>query len=181
MFDVALYYRDKARPPKALIASESPSGAFVLATVHRAENTDDAVRLSEILNGLGKCGMPVVMPLHPRTRAKVASRGVEVPKNILVISPVGYIEMMWLEFNASVVATDSGGMQKEAFFAGTPCVTLRDETEWVELVDLGVNVLVGADARRICEAIWSSEKRKNNQSPYGDGRAAEKIVRALLP
>jgi UDP-GlcNAc3NAcA epimerase len=97
-----------------------------------------------------------------------------------VIDPVGYLEMMWLELNASVIATDSGGVQKEAYFAGKPCVTLRDETEWVELVNLGVNVLVGANARKISEAIWSSKRHFAVKSPYGDGRAAETIVEALL-
>lgn len=180
MYDVALYYRDKALMPKGLIENGWVAQPFVLATVHRAENTDDEGRLMQILEGLGGCGLPVILPLHPRTRGSIQARGLGIPENILIIDPVGYLEMIWLEVNSSVIATDSGGVQKEAFFSGTPCVTLRDETEWVELVHLGVNVLVGADAGKISAAIKSSKKFDGVESPYGDGHAAEKIVRALV-
>lgn len=180
MFDVALYYRDKALMPKELVEKGWVAQSFVLATVHRAENTDDEARLVQILKGLGECGLPVILPLHPRTRASIQARGLGIPDNIWIIDPVGYLEMVWLEVNSSVIATDSGGVQKEAFFAGTPCVTLRDETEWVELVNLGVNLLVGADAEKISEGIKSSRAFETVESPYGDGRAAEKIVRELV-
>lgn len=179
MFDAVLHYRQHARRPTFFDEKEIPVGNFVLCTIHRAENTDDPLRLSGILIGLAAAGLPVVLPLHPRTRRRIDEAGLNVPCNVRLVPPVGYLEMCWLEANCRIVATDSGGVQKEAFFHGKPCITLRDETEWVELVNLGVNVLVGADAVAISNALQRDLNLIDNLSLYGDGDAAGKISSAL--
>lgn len=142
MYDATLYYRDRARPPRWFAGLGVEPGSYVLATVHRAENVDDPVRLRGIFDGLGACGSPVILPLHPRTRRRLAQFGLPIPKNMVVAEPVGYLEMIWLEAHAAIIATDSGGIQKEAYFHGKRCVILRDETEWVELVEAGWNVVL---------------------------------------
>lgn len=201
MYDASLYYRELAagvsrrREELGLVP-----GGFALATVHRQENTDDASRLGSILRGLGRLAedLPVVFPLHPRTRHAVASHGLEPLLNsLLVVEPLGYLDMVVLEQEAALIVTDSGGVQKEAFFYGVPCVTLRDETEWVETVNLGWNRLVGADEERIAAsadfALSQGEHRplterfeesgeiaaRPRPEVYGDGHAAEKIVQLL--
>jgi UDP-GlcNAc3NAcA epimerase len=160
-------------------------GSYVLATVHRAENTDDQQRLLAIVGGLQAVAqrMPVVWPLHPRTRGVLQRMGrlEGLSPNVHLIDPVGYLDMVQLEKFAAVIATDSGGVQKEAFFYRVPCVTLRDETEWVELVDAGWNRLVtpsSADAvsSAIVAAIGTAGKAVE---PYGKGNAAQKIVNIL--
>jgi UDP-GlcNAc3NAcA epimerase len=153
---------------------------FVLATIHRAENTDDGERLRAIFEGLASSGKLVVLPLHPRTRAKIEDFDLSLPSNILAIPPVGYLEMIWLEMNCAAVATDSGGMQKEAYFFGKPCVTLRDETEWSELVEAGCNRLVGADRELIAASLQNPMPPADALMLYGDGTTAERIVSTLL-
>jgi UDP-GlcNAc3NAcA epimerase len=160
---------------------------FVLATVHRQENTDDPARLRAIFEGLIAIAatMPVVVPLHPRTRAALAAHGLDTiaRAKLRVIEPIGYFAMLALEQAARLVATDSGGVQKEAFFAGTPCVTLRNETEWVELVEIGVNrVVPPTDADRVAaglRAALTEERTWPRAELYGGGRAGEAIARAL--
>lgn len=180
MFDASLFYRDRARRPKDLPDAIKNGQDFILATVHRAENTDNSTKLSQILDGLSNTGMPVVLPLHPRTKGKLEAFGLSVPETIHIIPPVSYLEMVWLEGNCSVVATDSGGVQKEAYFFGKPCVTLRDETEWVELLETGWNALVGADAKLISETLRNATRPETETVLYGDGKSAEKIIDALL-
>ena len=126
---------------------------FVLATVHRAENTDDRGRLQRIVRGLESAAHPIVFPVHPRTRAALADVALDPGSPVRMIEPVGYLDMVRLLSAARVVATDSGGLQKEAYWLGTPCVTLRDETEWVETVEAGWNTLVGADSDAIAYAL----------------------------
>lgn len=152
---------------------------YVLATLHRKENTDDPDRLQQILSGLAQSDCEVVLPLHPRTRQRLADLGLQMRAPLRIVDPVGYLEMLVLEKNARSIATDSGGVQKEAFFHRVPCVTFRDETEWVELVDLGVNLLVGAHADRIGAAINRKSERLEFSPIYGDGRAAGAIATAL--
>jgi UDP-GlcNAc3NAcA epimerase len=125
--------------------------------------------------------MPVVWPVHPRTRALLAARGIEADNSLRLISPVGYLDMVRLERHAAVIATDSGGVQKEAFFHGVPCVTLRDETEWTELVEAGWNRIVPPRLSAvIAEAIFSARGKFGLPiSPYGNGTAAETIVATL--
>ena len=179
MYDASLFYKEKARKPQLPAELDIKDGDFVLCTIHRAENTDDPQRLKNIFQGLGDSGETIILPLHPRTRAKIKDYGIVIPKNVWVIDPVGYLEMVWLEANCRLVATDSGGVQKEAYFFGKPCVTMRDETEWVELVEAEWNRLVGADARAIVEAITESTTGQSNQALYGNGHTGDDVVACL--
>ncbi|MCW0190481.1 MAG: UDP-N-acetylglucosamine 2-epimerase (non-hydrolyzing) [Rhodococcus sp.] len=187
MLDVALTFGERAvRASNILERLQLTPGDYVLATIHRAENTDDAVRLSSLLAALERVAesMPVVLPLHPRTRTAIGRmpNGEALLKRLNIVEPLGFLDMLLLEKKAAVIATDSGGVQKEAFFHQVPCVTLRDETEWVELVELGWNRLVDptdakAVAASIRDAVGTSGVRSN---PYGDGCTARSIKQALL-
>jgi UDP-GlcNAc3NAcA epimerase len=154
---------------------------YQLLTIHRAENADRPEALAAILSGVGAAGRRVVFPVHPRTRAALAEMRVPVPENVMVIDPVGYLEMLVLEENAEVIVTDSGGVQKEAYFAGRPCVTVRDRTEWTETVESGWNVVVGTDPVRIAGAMREFRPTRPRPDVFGDGHAAERIVQALSP
>lgn len=178
MQDAALLFTKKAVPPAADLPDE-----FVLATLHRAENTDNPERLSAIvtaLNEIHRTLVPVVLPLHPRTRKLITQQGLEL--NVHLIDPVGYFEMVWLLEHCQLVLTDSGGVQKEAFFFGKACVTMRDQTEWVELIEVGANELVGADQAKIIDAVTRNLGRKvlDTQQLYGGGQAAHRIVETLV-
>lgn len=181
MLDAALFYRKNARKPVFFDRLSIESGKFVLCTIHRAENTDSTDRMRQILQGLATSDLPIVLPLHPRTKARLLDNGLSMPSNVVVVDPVGYLEMVWLEANCTVIATDSGGVQKEAYFHEKGCVTLRDETEWVELVEGGYNRIVGCDALKIETGLAEMRSiRFEGGQLYGDGRAGEKIVQALL-
>lgn len=180
MFDAALFYKEQARAPSWFRDRGFVEGGFILATIHRAENTDDPVRLKGIVDGLAQAELPVLLPIHPRTRTKLAGMNNPLPDNIHVVDPVGYLEMVWLETRAAVIATDSGGVQKEAYFHGKPCITLRDETEWTELVEAGWNHLVGADQQKIAAAIGSRQSPRSSVSLYGDGNSALRILEEVL-
>ena len=139
MFDAALLFGEKARENSDILEKcRVEPGRYILATVHRASNTDDAQCLSAIVDGLEEIAkeFPVILPLHPRTRSAMLENDLEF-HNVKIIEPVGYIDMIALECQAALIATDSGGVQKESYFHGVPCVTLRDETEWVELIEMG--------------------------------------------
>jgi len=151
-------------------------GAYVLVTLHRKENTDDPNRLASIIEGLSSSNDPVILPLHPRTRKRIAEFGLKLGSPIRVVDPLGYLDMMLLERNAKLIATDSGGVQKEAYFHGVPCLTLRNETEWVELVELGVNRLVGADADTIAKGLHEHVFATSPTDIYGFGTSAELIA-----
>lgn len=179
MFDAALFYKKRARAPEWFEDMGIAPDAFVLTTIHRAENTDDPARLRGIVDGLAQSGKPVLLPLHPRTRAKLAEMDLRIPETLHVVEPVGYLEMVWLEMHAMLVATDSGGVQKEAFFHGKPCVTLREETEWVELVDSGWNQLAGANSDKIAQSLSSCTIPDSYPDLYGDGRSAARIVEEI--
>jgi len=157
------------------------AGQYLLLTLHRAENVDDPERLRAILAGLA-VGLPVIFPVHPRTRDAIERAAQPLPENVVAVEPAGYLEMVALEVNARAIATDSGGVQKEAYLAGVPCVTLRSETEWVETVDAGWNRVVDADPSALASALADDEfMRRDRPRPplYGDGRAAARIVAAL--
>jgi UDP-N-acetylglucosamine 2-epimerase len=176
MLEATRFYAGRAaeRAPLERLTEHRP-GAYFLATVHRAENTDQAERLSGIFRAFGSLGAPVLVPLHPRTRARL--RGVEVPTGVHLMEPASYLAMLTLVKNARCVLTDSGGLQKEALWLGTPCVTLREETEWVETLEGGWNQIAGADPGRIVAAA-----RRAPTTPWpdpGDGAASGHIV-ALL-
>ena len=188
MYDVARYYAEKVTANGGLFKTLglSPKG-YVLATIHRAENTDHPERLNNIIAALVELSkeLPVVLPLHPRTRKILESADsqfkIQNSKSFIIIDPVGYLDMVQLEKYAALIATDSGGVQKEAFFYQVPCVTLRDETEWVELVEAGWNRLAPpASTGEILAALRAQLGAKGEQiQPYGDGAAALKIVSAL--
>lgn len=176
MYDVALYYRKHAKRPSCIEGIGNDK--YVLATIHRAENTDNLVRLSSIVEALGTIDCNVIVPLHPRTASRLRSESsIKVPNNLIMIPPVGYLEMVWLEVNCEFVITDSGGVQKEAFFHEKACVTVRDETEWIELVDLGVNYIAGTTSSAISLAIEKAKKTVVKPSDvYGVGNASELIA-----
>lgn len=182
MCDASLFYQKIARPSKLIASLAGGQGTFYLATIHRAENTDDAKNLSSIISALDQIArkIPVILPIHPRTRKAMDQQGIHV-KNISVTDPVGYFDMIYLLKNCQAVFTDSGGVQKEAFFFRKPCITLREETEWTELVGLEVNCLVGAKPDAIVEAETQLSLRQFDFSslPYGEGHAGEKIVSSL--
>lgn len=187
MYDVALYYRDKARQQSAVMRQYGlGEGQFALATCHRAENTDAPDRLEAILTGLAAVAdrMPVVLPLHPRTRKLADDHKLGAYlQRLIVVEPLPFLDMIALEQAAQLILTDSGGVQKEAFFYQVPCITMRDETEWVETVDSGWNRLVGADAVRIGSAVEDIMRDGGGGKtvhPYGDGHAARKILACLM-
>jgi len=187
MYDAALFYGDRAER-KSQILQELGLKArnYVLATVHRAENTDDPIRLQAIFRGCATIAkeIPVVVPLHPRTRGALERVGLRegLSHEILFTDPFGYLDMAMLEKNALLIATDSGGVQKEAFFYRVPCVTLRDETEWVELVEMGWNRLVPpVSSTDVCKGIREAVGKQGTPGyPYGNGDAVHKILTSLM-
>jgi UDP-GlcNAc3NAcA epimerase len=188
MYDAALFYADSldtAARCRVLLEDDISDG-FILATVHRAENTDDEDRLRRIFGALQRTSkeMPVVIPLHPRTEKALIEADLlgEMKETISVIPPVGYLDMISLERQAQLIVTDSGGVQKEAYFQETPCVTLRDETEWTELVEAGCNTLVPptAEMRMVAEIQNQIDSEFDaDRYIYGDGSASETIVDIL--
>jgi len=154
----------------------SPKG-YYLATVHRAGNTDDPAALRAIMEAFSRLDIPVVFPVHPRTRKKLAEYGIAPAANVRLVEPLPYFEMLALLSGARAVLTDSGGVQKEAYILEVPCVTLRENTEWVETVEDGWNVLVGTDADRIVlEADAAGSARRGHSTRFGDGHAAVRIA-----
>lgn len=181
MQDGAYFYRHLSKRPAIALTKDG----FILCTVHRAENTDEESNLRGIFDALNILSetCPVVLPLHPRTREKLDQYSILVAEGVMVIEPVGYLNMIWLLEHCKLVMTDSGGLQKEAFFFSRPCITLRDETEWVELVGAGVNVLAGSSKERILKCFGAMEKKgslKFDQDLYGGGLAAHNIVSEIL-
>lgn len=159
------------------------SRSYALATIHRAETTRDAHALRRLISCLGALGLPVIVPLHPRTKKALEADDARLDLGeVRLISPVSYHEMLSLEQHARLVVTDSGGVQKEAFLLKVPCVTLRDETEWRETVEAGWNRLAGTDPASVAEAVKASlgQAPPSPGSPYGMGRAGEAIVEVLL-
>jgi UDP-GlcNAc3NAcA epimerase len=181
MQDAALYYAQSSSA-KSTIIEKLNLNNFVLCTLHRAENTDNLSRLKAIVKSLSEIhnAIPVVLPLHPRTQKIVKDAGLNLP--FTVIDPVGYFDMIELLKHCSLVMTDSGGLQKEAFFFSKHCITLRDETEWVELVQGGYNKLAGADYEKIMSSFDEMKSKQSDFSVnlYGGGKAADAIVNELL-
>lgn len=182
MYDTALYYSnisaDRSSLIKDLRLNEKP---FFLATIHREENTEDIKRLKSIISAFNSLASQyeIVLPLHPRTRKIIDNEGLKLKFNI--INPVGYFDMIELLKSCKFVISDSGGLQKEAFFFEKNCLVIRNETEWTELVELGYNFIVGADETQILEKVNYIENQQTvfNAKPYGDGNAAAKIVNYL--
>lgn len=186
MYDCFLFYleQSKATENRTLERLDIRPKSYYLGTMHRPENTDDDQRLtniSEALNEIATADCPVILPLHPRTVGYAHKYGLKFADNVNVIQPVSYLEMVVLENNARIILTDSGGIQKEAYWLSVPCITLRDETEWIETVESGWNILVGADKHRIINGIRCSSRLRavRPESVYGDGDAASQICKIL--
>lgn len=180
MLDASLYYRSKAKDRMNGFLEKLPK-RFYLLTIHRAENTDEPGRLASIVEAINeRDDKEAVFPLHPRTRKTLERLGLSFGSHVRIIDPVGYYEMLALEDACDFVVTDSGGVQKEAYFFGKPCMTLRDSTEWVELVQTGWNVLVGADAGAISRAFDRMVAPAKTDQLYGEGKAGNLICDCLL-
>jgi UDP-N-acetylglucosamine 2-epimerase len=187
MYDSVLHHASEARGRSdALSRLGVGNRDFYLGTIHRAENTDDPQRLAGILEGLGRMRWPTIVPLHPRTRKSLATAALPSAKLVRMVDPLPYMDMLRLEQSCRLVLTDSGGVQKEAYWFGVPCVTLRDETEWVELVAAGCNRLAGASPDAIVSAVEAFEAvgavlpQDRPKDLYGDGHSADRIIAHLV-
>jgi len=179
MQDGAIFYKGLSVKPTVDVKDD-----YILCTIHRAENTDDENRLINIFDALNEIAIEkqVILPLHPRTKKIIQNLKLNT-QNLTIIEPIGYLEMVWLIDNCSLIMTDSGGLQKEAYFFEKQCITLRDETEWVELVNIGANILVGADRNEILKAYKNNSQfnlENSNLDLYGGGNASSNIIRELL-
>ncbi len=180
MYDAYLYNAQLARQHSSILSDLGiQSKSFALATVHRPSNTDDPDRLCGILDALAALDAPVILPAHPRTREAMNVIGYRPDDGLRIVEPVGYLDMLMLEKHARQIFTDSGGVQKEAYFAGVPCVTLRQETEWTETIEAGWNILVDADPQRLLDAARNFHPDGAQPPLYGDGAASEKIAAIL--
>jgi UDP-GlcNAc3NAcA epimerase len=187
MYDVSKIARKNISRHKSSLLDDIGvnEGNYILATIHRAENTDSQERLNNIFSAFAEISrkISVVLPIHPRTLHKMENSGLlsNIPSNCKIIDPLGFFDMARLMESSAVIATDSGGLQKEAFFFRRPCVTLREETEWVELVELGWNKLANTSSKdEIVSSVLSALGSVGHESaPYGDGTAAEKIVKVI--
>jgi UDP-GlcNAc3NAcA epimerase len=184
MFDAVLYYRERALKDVNLETFGLEHQSYALCTIHRQENTDQVERIKSILSALQGIAkdLVVVLPLHPRTKAKISQYNLEsFLKGLYLLDPLPYLEMQRLQMSAKVILTDSGGMQKEAYFHRVPCITLRDETEWTETVEQGWNQISGTDTNRIISA-WEKASTQGNRSKnlFGKGNASKKIIDTLL-
>ena len=174
-------FKDKPFQDSIIEKTSIDEDEFAMLTLHRRENVDFPQRLKAIVDGLDDVGRPIVFPMHPRTRARLQESALEMSSNVSIITPVPYTEMMALVSRASLLLTDSGGLQKEAYLLNTPCVTIRDNTEWIETIDAEANVLASAnrlDISRKALHMWG-KRLKNDPSVYGDGKASSKIARIL--
>jgi len=175
MADASSRLAPLARERSTILARlDVPPGGYIVATIHREANVQPE-RLARIVDGLGRTGEPVVFPAHPRTRSRLA----DVPANVHVLDPLGYLDMAALCSQARVIVTDSGGLQKEAYWYGVPCVTARPSTEWVDTVEIGANVLVDDDPERLAAAVAAAHMPEERPLLYGDGNASPRIVEAL--
>lgn len=180
MYDGILHFKDMAaKQSRVLEKMGIQPNEFHLCTIHRAENTNDPQRLKNIINGLNASGERIVLPLHPRTQKYLNDYGITLSDNISVTEPVSYLDMVNLESSCSKIITDSGGVQKEAFFLGKPCITLRDETEWVETVQNGWNKIVGASTETIIHTIQHFQPTAERIDYFGDGNAIAKIIKGI--
>jgi UDP-GlcNAc3NAcA epimerase len=186
MYDVFVNFKDKAGRSDITDKLGLTDKEYAVLTTHRAENVDDPAKLKRTLQAIRKAEMPIIFPIHPRTKNRLNENGISLNgTNIHPIDPVGYIEMLALLKHARIAITDSGGLQKEAFWSKTPCITIRDRTEWTETVGLGVNFITGTEPSKIARAIkyinenYSEIEKKYTSNPFGDGDASKKIVRIL--
>ncbi|MCM0647432.1 UDP-N-acetylglucosamine 2-epimerase (non-hydrolyzing) [Clostridium swellfunianum] len=177
MYDGVLRFKKLAEKKSNIVEKLGLSkNGYILTTIHRAENTNDINRLKNIIEALNESNEKIILPLHPRTKKYIEDYGLKFYENIKVIEPIGYLDMISLEMHAKKIVTDSGGVQKEAFFMEKPCITMRDETEWVETVENGWNVIVGTNKDKILNAIISFVPEQKQKNIFGDGSAANKIL-----
>ena len=196
MYDALLYNLGLAEQRSKVLGSLGlEPGRYLLSTLHRPDNTDQPENLRKILAAFEEIEEPIIFPVHPRTRHRMAEFGlsnahsaipaplnqedIQPGRNPRFIDPVGYLDMLVLEKNARMILTDSGGMQKEAYWLGVPCLTLRTETEWVETVEMGWNVVVGVDPKNIVEAVRGFNPRGDRSEVFEDGKASRRIVAVL--
>jgi UDP-N-acetylglucosamine 2-epimerase (non-hydrolysing)/UDP-GlcNAc3NAcA epimerase len=180
MYDAYLEARARPEPTLPGTLAEVARAPFDLLTLHRSENVDDRARLRAILDAFDGAPRPVVFPVHPRTRLRLDEFGFELPSAVVALEPLGYLEMLALEARARAIFTDSGGVQREAYFAGVPCVTLRDATEWTNTVEAGWNRLAGASTEAIRQYVRGTLAAPDERPAlFGDGDAAERILAVL--
>jgi UDP-N-acetylglucosamine 2-epimerase len=186
MFDVFECFVDKSSKSDVVDKLGLSGREFAVLTTHRAENVDNPLKLEQMFEAIATAPMPVIFPIHPRTKERLRQIGLSLnDSNIRVIDPVGYIEMLALLKHAKIAITDSGGLQKEAFWSKTPCVTIRDRTEWIETVDMGVNFVTDIVPEKIRQTIkyivenYGEIKGRFASNPYGDGKASERVVNIL--
>ena len=180
MFDATRIYAERAEQRSQVLERLAlRPGGYLLATLHRPYNVDTPERLAVIMNAIGGADLPVILPAHPRLKQRLQDHAIGVPDTVRLVDPVGYLDMLMLERHARLILTDSGGVQKEAYFHGVPCVTLRPETEWTETVEAGWNRLTDADPAALAQALrerfWPDER----PALFGDGHAAERLVELL--
>ncbi|WP_059171913.1 non-hydrolyzing UDP-N-acetylglucosamine 2-epimerase [Bacillus sp. FJAT-27445] len=181
MYDAVLYNRAIAEEKSRILEENGlEKKGYHLITIHRAENTDDVQNMQNILEAFSNIDTVKVWPLHPRTKNKLASYGIDINSipNLKLIEPVGYLDMLTLVSNANKIITDSGGVQKEAYFMKVPCVTVREQTEWVETLEEDANIIVGTSVARILEAVQKNVT-PSYKDVFGDGMASEKIVEII--
>ena len=177
MYDVLRYSTKIAKKSGVLEEFDIRPKGYVLTTIHRPSNTDDAINLSNILDVLSESGENVVFPIHPRSLNFIKKHRLErkIKKNVFITKPVGYFDFIWLELNAKKILTDSGGIQKEAYILKVPCITLRENTEWIETVEDGWNILVGSNKEKIRDAMKTFRPKGKQRNVFGDGNANKKI------
>ncbi|MDO6355546.1 UDP-N-acetylglucosamine 2-epimerase (non-hydrolyzing), partial [Caloramator sp. CAR-1] len=180
MFDSILYNIEIAKKKSNILERLGlKEKKYLLVTIHRAEYTNYKEKMVNIFNALKDSNEKIVLPLHPRTRKFIKDYEIKVGENIEIIDPVGYLDMIMLEMAAKKIVTDSGGVQKESYFLDVPCITMRDETEWVETVEDGWNVLVGSDYEAILNAIRFFMSKGEKHDYFGDGNSSERIVKII--
>jgi len=180
MYDAVLYFKKIAKAKSNIIEKlKIKENDYILTTIHRAENTNDINRLKNMIEALNESEARIILPMHPRTKKYIESYELRIGENISVIDPIGYLDMINLEMHAQKIVTDSGGVQKEAFFMKKPCITMRDQTEWVETVINGWNIIVGTNKDKIIDGIKNFKPQKEQDNVFGDGKAAEKILKVL--
>ncbi|WP_340084380.1 UDP-N-acetylglucosamine 2-epimerase (non-hydrolyzing) [Siminovitchia sp. FSL H7-0308] len=181
MYDAVIYNKEIAEERSTVLQDHQLSSKdYYLITIHRAENTDDFEKMTRIIDAFSQIKGPKVWPVHPRTKKKLHSFGLDINKipDLHIIEPVGYLDMLKLENHALKILTDSGGVQKEAYFMEVPCVTLREQTEWVETLESEANILVGTDTQKIVDAVYKSIS-PNYEAYFGEADASRKIVELL--
>ncbi|MDS1003602.1 UDP-N-acetylglucosamine 2-epimerase (non-hydrolyzing) [Clostridium sporogenes] len=177
MFDAVLHFKKLAKQNETILDKISvKSGEYILATIHRAENTNNINKLKNIIEALNISKRKIVLPLHPRSKKYMEDYNLKFSDNVKLIKPLGYLDMITLEMNSEKIITDSGGVQKEAFFMKKPCITIRNETEWIETVQDGWNVIVGTNKEKILESIVYFKPKRKQQTIFGNGKASDKIL-----